>query len=123
MILKQADNGPFYIFWFSPLPSGPPGGRSLDQALSSHLLIHLGIINLPVFPTGSHQFFMLSTADDFSCLHDENLIRFHDGGDPLGNDDFRRLLQCRLESLPYFRLRRRIYRTGTIIQNQNLRFF
>ena len=56
-----------------------------------------------------------------SVVQNDDLIRMHDGGDPLGDDDLRAAGQAPGKPLPDLRLCGRVHRAGGIVQDQHLR--
>lgn len=58
-----------------------------------------------------------------AVVQNDDLIRMHDGGNPLRDDDLRASGEASGKPLSYLRLRGRIHRAGGIIQDQHLRLF
>ena len=56
-----------------------------------------------------------------SAVQDHNLIGMHNGGDPLGDDDFCGTFQISRKSLADSGLGGGVYGAGGVIQNQDLR--
>ena len=56
-----------------------------------------------------------------SFIHNHDLIRIHDGGDALRNDQLGGILQRPGKAFPDFCLRCRVHRAGAVVENQDFR--
>ena len=87
------------------------------------MIVELGVSDFSINLVGPHQLFMGASTNNFTLIQDDDLIRIHDGPDPLGHNQDRSILRDGFEAAAQNGIRLIVQGRERVIKDIDIRFF